>query len=257
VNIVTNLTSETSKPSNIIPFESQEQSADSLHDTDDDTINMLFMLHENIILKDGKGITQEVTYLGPQYSDEILQHKVWNRNGHKFLVDGTLLSSMDVPDISNIPVSIVQYANELQKLTQEQLQHISHPHILDNDQQEFMGLHYKMNHLPLSAIITLAEKGKLNRKFAKLKHRLPVCTSCIFGTAHCKPWCSKWEKGLIRKHNDNAPGNCVSINQMISAQPGLIPQIAGFLTNPMIWDATIFVDHFSGYVYDALMRNLT
>jgi hypothetical protein len=136
-----------------------------------------------------------------------------------------------------------QYANELQKLTREQLQHISHPQILDNDQQEFMGLHCKMNHFPLSAMITLAEKGKLNRKFTKFKHRLPVCTSCIFGTAHHKPWCSKGERGSIRKHNDNAPGKCVSINQMISAQPGLILQMAGFLTNLRIWASTIFVDH--------------
>ncbi len=81
-----------------------------------------------------------VMYLGPQYSDEILQQKVQNRYGHEFLVDGTLLSSMDVPNISTIPVSVEQYANELQKLTQKQLQHISHPHTLDDDQQEFMGL---------------------------------------------------------------------------------------------------------------------
>ncbi len=169
VNTVTNLTSETSKqPSNIIPVESQELSADSLDDTDGIAINMFFMPHENIILKDSKGITQEVMYLGPQYLDEILEHKVWNRNGHIFLVDGTLLSSLDVSDISNFPVSAEQYSNELQKLTQEQLQHISHPHILDNDQQEFMGLHYKINHLSLPGMITLAEKGKLNRKFAKV-----------------------------------------------------------------------------------------
>jgi hypothetical protein len=69
------------------------------------------------LLKDSKGITQEVMYLGPQYLDEILQHKVWNRNGHEFLLDGTLLSSMDVPDISTIPVSVEQHTNELQKLT--------------------------------------------------------------------------------------------------------------------------------------------
>jgi hypothetical protein len=106
------LTSETSKPSNIISFESQELSADSLNDADKDAINMLFMLHESIILRDGKGITQEVTYLGPEYLDKILRHKVWNRNGHKFLVDGTLLSSMDVPHISTIPVSVDQYKNE-------------------------------------------------------------------------------------------------------------------------------------------------
>ncbi len=81
--------------------------------------------------------------------------------------------------------------------------------------------------------------------------------SCIFGTAHCKPWHSKGEKGSIRKHNDNAPGKCVSINQMISAQPGLIPQMAGFLTNLRIWAAKIFADHFSDYVYVALMHDLT
>jgi hypothetical protein len=57
VNTVTNLTSAKSKPSNIIPFESQELSTDSFNNADNNAINMLFMLHENIILKDGKGIT--------------------------------------------------------------------------------------------------------------------------------------------------------------------------------------------------------
>ena len=75
------------------------------------------MLHENINLKDGKGITREDSYLGPQFSDEILQHKVQNKNGHEFLINGTLLSSMDAPDISTIPVYVEQYVNELQKLT--------------------------------------------------------------------------------------------------------------------------------------------
>ncbi len=43
----------------------------------------------------------------------------------------------------------------------------------------------------------------------------------------------------------------------VSAQPGLVPQMSGFLTNLRIWGATIFVDHFSDYVYAALMRDLT
>ena len=91
---------------------------------------------------------------------------------------------MDIPDISTVPVSVEQYANKLQKLTQEQLKNVSHPQVLDNDQQEFMGLQYKINH---PAMIKLAEKGRLNRKFAKLKHRLLVCMSCMFDTAHCQP----------------------------------------------------------------------
>jgi hypothetical protein len=258
-NAITDLTPNEIRPSNVIPLDSQDLSSSSFDESedDDDTIDMLFMLNENVILKDCKGITQEVTYLGPQYSGETLQHKVWTRNEHDILVDGTLLSSTDAPDISTIPVCIEKYATEIPKLTQEQIQSISHPQILDDDQKEFTGLHCKMNHLHLSAMITLAEKGWLNRKFIKLKYRLPVCMSCIFITAHCKPWHSKGAKGSIQKEEEDAPGKCVSINHMISAQPGLIPQMAGFLTNLRIWAVSIFVDHYLDYVYVALMRDLT
>ncbi len=47
------------------------------------------------------------------------------------------------------------------------------------------------------------------------------------------------------------------MDQLVSAQPGLIPQMSGFLTNMRIWGATVFVDHFSDYVYVALMRDLS
>ncbi len=46
------------------------------------------------------------------------------------------------------------------------------------------------------------------------------------------------------------------MDQLVLAQPGLIPQMAGFLTNLRIWGATVFVDHFSDYVYVALMQDL-
>jgi hypothetical protein len=62
--------------------------------------------------------------------------------------------------------------------------------------ESLWGYITEMNHLPILAMITLAKKGKLNRKFAKLKLRLPVCMSCMFGMAHCKPWHSKGEKGF-------------------------------------------------------------
>ena len=80
--------------------------------------------------------------------------------------------------------------------------------------------------------------------------------SCIFGKAHRKPWRSKGSKGSIRKETDNAPGKCVSMDQLVSAQPALTPQMAGFLTNLRIWGATVFVDHLTDYVYVALMRDL-
>jgi hypothetical protein len=74
------------------------------------------MIHESILLKDAKGTTGEVTYLGSQLLDKVLLHKARNKNGHKFLVDGNLLSFMDTPDISTIPVFIEQYAAELPKM---------------------------------------------------------------------------------------------------------------------------------------------
>ena len=49
----------------------------------------------------------------------------------------------------------------------------------------------------------------------------------------------------------------MSTDQLMSAQPGLIPQMSGFLTNSRVTGATISVDHFSDHVYVFLMRELT
>ena len=81
--------------------------------------------------------------------------------------------------------------------------------------------------------------------------------SCVFGMSHQKPWRTKSTPGSIRKESETEPGDCISIDQLVSAQPGLIPQMTGFLTNMCIWGATVFVDHVSDYVYVALMRDLT
>ena len=41
------------------------------------------------------------------------------------------------------------------------------------------------------------------------------------------------------------------------AQPGLIPQMSGFLTNQRLWEVTTFVDYVSDFVYVHLMRDLS
>jgi len=46
------------------------------------------------------------------------------------------------------------------------------------------------------------------------------------------------------------------LDQMVSAQPGLIPQMSGCLTNLRIMGATVFVDHYSDHVYVYLMKDL-
>jgi hypothetical protein len=124
---------------------------------------------------------------------------------------------------------VEQYAIKLPKLTHQQLEEISNPQMLDNNQRELMKIHFKMNHLPLVALITLAGKGKIYRKFVELKDPLPTCMSCIFGQAHHKPWHSKGSCSSIQKESDDAPGKCVSMDTLVSAQPGSVPQSLDFL----------------------------
>ena len=114
-----------------------------------------------------------------------------------------------------------------------------------------------MNHLPLLPMIKLAKNGNIDKRFAKLKNRQPVCISCVFGRSRRQPWRSKKTPGAIYKEIETEHGDCVSIDQIVSAQSGIIPQMSGYLTNTRIWGATVFVDHASDYTHVALMRDLT
>ncbi len=58
----------------MIPFDDDEVHASA--DESDDDIKMLFMLNETIVFKDGKGLTPQVTYLGPHILDKVLKHKI-------------------------------------------------------------------------------------------------------------------------------------------------------------------------------------
>ena len=82
--------------------------------------------------------------------------------------------------------------------------------------------------------------------------------ACLFGLAHKRPWRTKSkQKHPIQKLTDDAPGKQASLDQIVSAQPGLIPQMSGHLTNLQVTGATVFVDHYSDHVYVYLMRDLT
>jgi hypothetical protein len=65
------------------------------------------------------------------------------------------------------------------------------------------------------------------------------------------------EKWLYLKTGSNKPSDGVSVDQITSAQPGLIPQMTGFLTSKRIWGCTTFVDHISDYMYVHLMKDFS
>ena len=71
----------------------------------------------------------------------------------------------------------------------------------------------------------------------------------MFGQAHKKPWrfksSSDGKVSSIRGTLLNSPGQTVGVDQLISAQPGLVPQEKGQMTRAQIWAATVFVDFYT------------
>lgn len=67
-----------------------------------------------------------------------------------------------------------------------------------------------------------------------------------------KPWRTKAQPSQIVQETQNAPGLKVSVDQMISKQPGLIPRMEGSHTRDRIHTETVYIDHFSKYSYSHL-----
>ena len=128
-------------------------------------------------------------------------------------------------------------------------------------EQEFLEMHHRLLHLPYSIMFCISKPGILPTYFLRLKYKPPPCASCLFGMQHCSNWRFKSSKhgkdSVLRKEDLSEPGQCVGVNQIISAQPGLIPQEKGDLTRGRIWSCTISVDYFTGFVFVALVRDLT
>ena len=105
----------------------------------------------------------------------------------------------------------------------------------------------------------MVKLGLLPRKFKKLNNKAPPCVSCLLGQAHKRPWRTKQTKSgtasTLRKETVKEPGDVVGVDQLIFAQPGLVPQWKGTLTRGRIWAATVFVDYISGLVHVGLMTD--
>ena len=123
-------------------------------------------------------------------------------------------------------------------------------------QRELLRIHYNLKHLPFSYLRKLAKRGVIPKYLEKVEP--PLCTSCIMGKQHRKPWRGKGRKGSpIRKPQDNFAGAMTSTDQMISPYGGLIPQIKGRLMKAKFYAAQIKVDHHTDYTYVHLMRDTT
>ena len=161
--------------------------------------------------------------------------------------------------LTDIPFDVKSYCEEVGKrLSDEQIALIARPKTLTPLQQELMYWHEKLYHLPFHRLIALANKGILPSQLSKCRNDAPIRISCQFGQAHKCPWRSKGKRSNpIRKITDNKVGDCVSTDQLVSAQPGLIPQMNGFLTNERILGVAIFVNQETNFTYVHLMRDIS
>jgi hypothetical protein len=117
---------------------------------------------------------------------------------------------------------------------------------LDDDQALLMQLHLKLGHLSFPVLQQAAKQGIFPSNIAKCP--IPKCPGCLYGKAHRKPWKTRNKVNHIAKQAKK-PGDCVSVDQLISATPGLVAQSSGYLTKAIYSVATIFVDNASGLDY--------
>jgi hypothetical protein len=120
-------------------------------------------------------------------------------------------------------------------------------------------MRWGMQHLQRTCrgLVGYSKQGEIPKRLAALKGHCLICVACLFGQAHKRPWRSKSkQKYPIHKPTDDAPGKKASLDQMVSAPPGLIPQMSGRLTNLCIIAAMVFVGQFSDHVYVYLMKDL-
>ena len=67
----------------------------------------------------------------------------------------------------------------------------------------------------------------------------------------------KWEtSGYIKKETENNTGAGVSVDQLQSSQPGLVPHLLGKFTSAFIWATQVMVDHSSDLIYVYLMISI-
>ena len=122
------------------------------------------------------------------------------------------------------------------------------------DEREILVWYHRLDHCYFKYLLRLHNRGKITMKINRIR-KLPPCVAFMFGKPPNRPWRTNGKQpgGSTRKTSDTSPGAMTSIDQMVSAQPGLITQVTGDLTHARFWSATVFVDHYSDYFYANLI----
>ena len=214
---------------------------------------------ESLLYTNEFGTRVPVEFSKCTFSDDILKYAVTDKGGTDISTYKQHLVRPDELDISEIPIKPADYAKVLPHLEEEELQSISNPEPISPMAQLWLSYHSGvMKHCPKYVMIKLAKMGILPKELLYYQDkRAPICVSCAFGRQKKRSRNRPSPTTSLRNPSHNKPGIKVSTDQLISAQPGLVPQAAGSLTNDRITAATMAVDHYSTLHRVVLMRSTT
>ena len=202
-----------------------------------------------------KGVIEKIVF------DEVtkkINYDVKFRDDRKITAHEDNILSNDETDVSLLPNEAKEFISTARCLTAEEIRMIKEPPVLSNIEKEWKSIHDQYGHLPFASMDKLVTNNILPSKFKTLKGKRFMCPSCMFGKMRKRSWRSKGTSGLktIRKENENFAGARVSVDQLVVAQPGLVPRISGKHTNQRICGATGFYDNHTGYSYSSLQTSL-
>ena len=123
-----------------------------------------------------------------------------------------------------------------------------------NPMTEFMRWHYRLGHMHFKKMQRLAKLGYLPRHF-KTQDVKCKCKICQFGKQVRSSSRVKGSKSKI--FQSEYPGQCVSVDQLVSSTEGFYAQLKGRLTRKRYKYATVFVDQFSRFTYVSLQQTLS
>jgi hypothetical protein len=124
-----------------------------------------------------------------------------------------------------------------------------------NNQAKLMQWHYCLSHLSFPKLKVLAKNGKIPCCLTKVPP--PKCAGCLFGAMMKLPWCGKESEATHQVFVATKPGECMSINHMVSTHVGFFAQLKGGLTKKRYKAASIFMDHFLRLHFVHLMQDLS
>jgi hypothetical protein len=108
---------------------------------------------------------------------------------------------------------------------------------------ELLQFHHRFGHISFRKLAEMAKLGIIPKRLAKCA--VPTCSACLYAKAIRRPWRSRSSTNLDEASKPKRPGECVSVDQLVSPTPGLIAQMSGFLTMKRYKYATVYVDQAS------------